>query len=456
MAIISIPDEDAPLKPTPNLKMQDDSYVGNTVDTRLENVSTISTYIQGSRMIVDYYSQVLGRDDSASTHSDDVLHIHKQYRLIRGVPVIVSSDLSQKQNSEGSRAFEITGSGSVPYGITPNSGDVMVLDIGDGREMELTVQSTERMSIYPEAYSDIEYRGVRILNQTDRGQIDSRVIETLFFNTELQRAGLKPLLTQSDTEHRNTLRRLYGVLVDRYLRDFLHQDYKTLLVPGQLSVVYDPYITRFVKSIMDHVSFPKLNDLNVLSTNGDVYTQESTIWDLLIDRDLTLLSIIPSKVGIASIRNFRTRPLMNSIFYSGVRDVVTVLDPSYSHDTDGRTSKAYKDLIPAGYQSDEIDDLIPVQNLNDATPIDFYTTNQLPIVRRIAEDNYYVFSKSFYEHKVPGSLLEQLVLDRLTKSNTNLADLTTMATMSLTLDNLERFYYTPIVLTLIKLSDGVL
>lgn len=456
MAFIGIPDEDKPRDPTPNLKMQDESYVGNTVDSRLSNVSTISTYIQGSRMVVDYYSQVLGRDDSASTHSDDVLHIHKQYRLIRGVPVIVSSDLSQKQNTDGGRSFEITGSGSVPYGISPNSGDVMVLDIGDGREMELTVQSTERMSIYPEAYSDIEYRGVRILNQSDRTQIDSRVIETLFFNTDLQRAGLKPLLTQTDTEHRNTLRRLYGVLADRYLRDFLHQDYKTLLVPGQLSVVYDPYITKFVKSIMDHVSFPRLNDLNVLSTNGDPYTQEDTIWDLLIDRDLTLLPVIASKVGIVSIRNFRTRPLMNSIFYSGVRDIVTVIDPSFSHDTTGRSSKSHGELISAGHITDDVNDLIPVQNLNSDKPVNFYTPSQLPLVRRIAEDNYYVFSKSFYEHKVPGSLLETLVLDRLTKSNTNLADLTTMANMALTLDNLERFYYTPIVLTLIKLSDGVL
>lgn len=456
MSFITVPDEEAPKKETPHIRIQDDTYMSNTVDSRLTNINTISTYIQGARMVVDYYSQILARDDSASSHSDDVLHIHKQYRVIRNVPVIVSSDLTPKQNSDGGRSFEVLGSGSVPLGISPNSGDVMVLDIGDGREMEMTVNSTERMSIYPEAYSEIEYKGVRILTAADRLQLDSRVIETLYFNVDMQRAGLRPILTKQDSEHRNTLRRLYSILTERYIRDFLHTDFKTLLVPGQESVVYDPYITRFFKSIIDHTSFPKLNDLNLLSTNGDPYTNEDTIWDLLIDIDLTLLSVMPCKIGLASIRKFRNRPLMNSIYFSGVRDVVTIVDPSYSHNTTGGSAKAHKELNDGGYQSNYVKDLIPVQNLNLDVPMLFYTETKLPIVRRIGEDNYYVFSKSFYENKVPGSLLERLVLDRIDKNTTDLANLTTLAEMSLRLDNLERFYYTPIILTLIKLSDGVL
>lgn len=456
MSFISVPDEDAPKPETPHLKIRDETYVGNTVDSRLSNTNTISTYIQGSRMIVDYYSQVLLRDDSASSHSDDVLHIHKQYRVIRGVPVIVSSDLSQKQNSDGGRSFEITGSGSIPFGISPNSGDVMVLDIGDGKELELTVNNTERMSIYPEAYNDIEYRGVRILERDDKAHLDSRVIETLYFNVDLQRAGLRPLLTQQDTEYRNTLRRLYGILVERYLRDFFHKDFKTILVPGQESVVYDPYITRFLKATVDHSSFPKMNDLNILSTNGDVYTNEDTIWDLLIDRDLTLLSIIPSKVGLASIAKFRNRPLRNSIYFSGVKDVVTIIDPSYSHDTMGGSAKSHKELNHGGLQVESFDKLAPIQNLNLTEPMLFYTEKKLPIVRRMGEDNYYVFTKQFYENKVPGSLLERLVLDRIDKSTTDFGNLATLAEMSLRLDNLERFYFTPIILSLIKLSDGVL
>ena len=86
----------------------------------------------------------------------------------------------------------------------------------------------------------------------------------------------------------------------------------------------------------------------------------------------------------------------------------------------------------------------------------FYTEKKLPIVRRMGEDNYYVFTKQFYENKVPGSLLERLVLDRIDKSTTDFGNLATLAEMSLRLDNLERFYFTPIILSLIKLSDGVL
>ena len=55
MSFSSVPDEAAPKPETPHLKIRDETYVGNTVDSRLSNTNTISTYIQGSRMIVDYY-----------------------------------------------------------------------------------------------------------------------------------------------------------------------------------------------------------------------------------------------------------------------------------------------------------------------------------------------------------------------------------------------------------------
>lgn len=458
MTYITIPDEVVEKKENPTLKIAKSDYVGNTVDSRLENISTISSYIQGSKWVVDYYQQILNRDDSASTHSDNSLHVHKQYRLIRGLPLIVLSELQASQNPDGQRTFEMTGSSSVPYSITPIEGDVIVADIGDGREMEFTVNNTERVSIYPESYVDISYRAVRVMDSNVRESLDSRVVETLYYSVDNQRIGIKSLLTKEETESKNELRKLYNVLVNRYIRDFLSNDYSTLILPGQDDVTYDPYITKFFKSIIDVTQFPESRDINILNMNGDEFALDETFWDCLINVDLTSLPIIASKVGKVSVNQYRTRPLFNSIFFSGVKMVVRVLDPGYSVNTPNQDRDNPFTITKAGTQTPDIKDLLPINDLNDEKL--WYTDNDtglsLPFINWIVEDSYYVLSGSFYEHKKPSSILEKLIIDRIEKGVMDYKLLSKIATYSLRFDNIERFYYTPIILALLKLSDGVL
>lgn len=458
MTYITIPDEVVEKKEHPTLKKAKSDYVGNTVDSRLQNVSTISSYIQGSKWVVDYYQQILNRDDAGSSHSDKSLHVHKQYRLIRGLPLIVLSELQASQNSDGQRTFEMTGSSSVPYDVTPIEGDVIVADIGDGREMEFTVNSTERVSIYPEAYVDINYRAIRVMDAAVRESLDSRVVETLYYSVDNQRIGIKSLLTKEEAESKNDLRKLYNVLVNRYIRDFVSNDYSTLILPGQDDVTYDPYITRFFKAIVDVTQFPESRDINILNMNGDEFALDETFWDCLIDVDLTTLPIVASKVGKVSVNQYRTRPLFNSIFFSGIKKVVRVLDPGYSVNTPMQDRHNSFTISKAGTQTPDIKDLMPVNDLNDEKIwyTDVGTNLKLPFITWIVEDSYYVLSESFYENKRPSSILEKLIIDRIESGVMDYKLLAKLATYSLRFDNIERFYYTPIILALLKLSDGVL
>lgn len=457
MSLITIPDEDDVKKETPTLKHSTDVYVGNTIDSRLENVNTISTYIQGQRWVVDWYSQILNRDDSASTHSDRSLHVHKQYREIRGVVLLVQSELQASQNASGQRSFEMTGTASVPYDLTPVEGDVIVADIGDGQEMEFTVTSTERTSIYPEAYIDVNYRAVRTVDSSVRRALDTRVVETLYYSVDNQRTGLKGLLTLEEANLKKDLSKLYNVLVRRYLRDFLSNKYVTLIVPEQGRPTYDPYLTRFVKAVVDATAFPEVHDINLLYMNGDEHAEDETLWDCLVNVDLTALSLICSKTGIVSVKEYRTRPLFNSIYFSGIESVVRVLDPSYSVNKGSREFGVTGGIRKAGAQSNDLNDIIPIKNLNE-TANNYIQKPEggLPYINRIVQDEYYVFSKAFYEDKIPTSKLEELVIDRVEKGTMDLKVLSNIAEFSLRFDNLERFYYTPVILALLRLSDGVI
>ena len=456
MTYITVPDDILPEKPAPTQKMTKTEYVGNTVDSRLQSVNTISTYIQGSRRIVDYYSQILGRDDAASTHSDDALHIHKQYRLIRGLPVILSNEMTGSQNSGANRSFELIEQGAVPFEITPREGDIIVADVGDGREMQFTVTSTERTSIYPEAYTDITYRGVRILNEDIRGEIDSRTIETLYYHVDMQRTGLKALLTREQSDIRTKLSNIAHALSQRYLRDFLSTKYGTLILPGQGMVTYDPYVARFVKSITDSRLYPEIHKLNLMSMFGDEVAADGTLWDLLLEGDLTQLPMVASKYGIASVDRYRSRPLMGSIYFSGIQRVITMVDPGYSVNITGRERVTAAVIEKAGTQTRDVKDLIMVSDLSNDKEEHNVQDSGLPFINWIVESPYYVLSESFYEKEIPTTVLERLILDRFTKHTTDMKLLYQLAVASLKFDNIERYYYTPLIIALIKLTDGVI
>jgi hypothetical protein len=77
-------------------------------------------------------------------------------------------------------------------------------------------------------------------------------------------------------------------------------------------------------------------------------------------------------------------------------------------------------------------------------------------IKRVIVDGFYVLSKDFYEDTDDQSMLEVLVGQTLRGEAINLSDLADLADYATKFDNLERFYYTPIILALIKMAPGVL
>lgn len=451
---MTLPDE--PSKDVPSIAITETPYQGNVVDTRKDSINTLSTYVSGQKWKVDAYLQVLGKDDAANTHSDDILAIYRQLRLVRGLTVMVTQDLQSRQSSEPDKHFEVTGSSDVPHGVTPNLGDIFVADIGDGRNAILTITSSERASFYQESLTSVEYRVVGYLDNEKQRNLDSKVIQTLYYDEEYLRSGLNPLITEQVVEDRRTLRELYSVLVTTYFRSFFSNKYKTFILPGQDGTTYDPYLTKFIKAIVDHEVYPYFHDVTIYSTNEDVYTVQNTIWELFLRGDMHMLPLLSKVAGIAPRRRYRTRPLFNGIYFSGIEAVVTMTDVPFSHDTAGMSNTVIGGLSKAGVRVPTVSEIMPILDLRDHTPEIIQPTKELPIITRIVEGDYYIFSNEFYDEGKPGSLLEKLVLTRLEDGDMDVSDLTKVVKNSLKFNNLERFYYVPILLALIKLADGVI
>lgn len=452
MSFITIPDE--VVKETPSISISKEPYQGAVVDGRLNNVNTLATYVAGSRWKVDMYLKVSGRDDVSNITSTDLLAIHSQLRHVKGVVLLVTQDLQSRQEGE-ERHFTVTGSADVPHGITPNLGDIFVAEIGDGRNAILTVTSSERSTYHSESMTSIEYSISGYMDEEKAHGLQSKVIETFHYDEEYLRRGINPIIHESVINVRNKLRELYGILGSEYYRTFFSNRYKTLMLPMQAVDTYDPYLVRFIKATIDHDEFPEYRHVTVYSTNEDPYTTQNTLWELFLQGSVHLLPGLSKYAAVAPMARYRSRPLLNSIYYSGIEGVITMTDLPYLFDADGTSLKTIGTIRKAQVTRKEVDKILPITDLREHTPIEIRPEGGLPIINRVIKDGTYVFSESFYSG-VAASTLEDLVLKRIGDGETNLNDLYKVASNSLTFNNLERFYYFPVIMTLIKLSDGVI
>lgn len=453
MSYIAIPDE--PDQRVPSIQISEEPYQGAVVDQRKDRINTLSTYNSGSRWRVDAYLQVLGKDDTANSHSDDILTIYRQLRLIKGLDIRVTQDLQSRQQSDNDRHFETTGAADVPMGVSINQGDILIAEIGDGRNAILTITSTERASFHTESLTSIEYRVISYLDEKKQRHLDSKVVQTLYYDEEYLRSGINPLITEEVVRDRRTLRELYSALIMTYYQSFFSSKYRTLIMPGQDFPVYDPYLTKFVKTIVDHDVYPQFHNITLYSTNEDVYTTQNTIWELFMRGDTHMLPLLSKYAGIAPRARYRTRPLFNSIYTTGIGGVVSIVDTPFQHDTEDNPPHVIDTIHKAGVRVPTVDEIIPILDLREPTPKDIIP-KELPIITRVVDDFTYVFSDSFYTDAKPSSMLEKLVLDRLDDGELDTSVLLQVAKNALKFNNLERYYYIPVIIALIRIADGVI
>jgi hypothetical protein len=133
--------------------------------------------------------------------------------------------------------------------------------------------------------------------------------------------------------------------------------------------------------------------------------------------------------------------------------VVTFQDVPFSVDSEGLLAHGQESFIDAGKRSGEIDAILP--NL-DMTIGQQAPSFEIPLTYPVLKDRCYIFTNEFYDDGTKKSMLEQLLYNRLDTETSNLQDLLRVAEAAPRLNNLDRFYYTPLILALIKLAPGVL
>jgi hypothetical protein len=423
------------------------SYKGVTVDTRYIPTSSLMTHVEGSSWTVNYYSQVLNVDNALAGQEINRNAIHQQYRLIKGLELKVTTPLASNQD-ETTKSMVVTGDANVYPFLIPNEGDMFLADIGDGREGVFKVTVSERKSLFKDTIHHISYQLIDYSTVERRADFDSKVIETLRFIRDFLEHGQNPMLHEEDYAILADLRDEYGDMLQRYFRSFMNREFGTLMLPNQPESVYDHYMVNAVTSYFNVADAKEIQHIRKMNVGDDLIMGDTSLWDVITYRNPKLLKHAFSTHGLVRAKTFDKNPVMESIYFSGISYVVYPKNSELFGDHHSATPlKIIEDqaIVNIHSQVKTLADLLGV--------IDFggLTQDDSPPIHSVTIDDYYIFSKAFYENTRPGqSRLELCVRDYLEGKAPNYKSLLAFCQTYHAWGSLERFYYVPIILILIK------
>jgi hypothetical protein len=450
------PDEESDI-PDP-VKTQPEHYKGVTVDLAENKRSGLTTYLEGQSWAVDYYSRVLNKNSGTGGLQVGLNASYQQYKLIRGFEFKVTSPLDTSQG-DSTKEMSLTGSANIYSILVPNEGDMFIADVGDGREGLFQVTSSTRKTIYAETAHEISYKMISYNDHTTAKDLNEKVVETVFFSKDFMRNGLTPLIHSDTVDVIKKLEEHNARLIALYFADFYSREHNTLIVPNQKYPTYDPFLTKFITNLLTNREHPLVRSIKLFNVENDQAMYEMSLWNCLETLDNALLSMVAQEMGIVAVRHFFSQPLFNSIYYSRVNSVIYPLQ--YQTNVDA----GYKEIAPklsaplkeGTRRFRELKRSIHETHLiMDTVDGPFKPVEGAPQeeIHPVTADSYYVFTKEFYNYDaIIGklSVLENMVRTALRREPIDTTALEQLCTSALKWDNIDRFYYVPVLLLMLRI-----
>lgn len=448
MGIIK-PRPGAPAKPVPNPVIAKPDYKSIAVDSRYQPKETLLSFIDGAPWTVEsYYLQVLGLDSGVAGQGLGIDPTLQGYKAIHGMEIRVTSALTNPTQDSIAKDLGSKGTATLYPPLIPNTGDVFTADLLDGRLGVFQVTDTTRLSIFRDTCHSIEYELIDFGGTAAvLADLKRKTLQTTYFEKDFVFHGQNPILVSEDYENLQYLRRNYGVLISQYFKRFTSKEYGTLILPEQADICYDGFLVTALKQHISTNSARELINLRQLNTDDDQAMSADSIWTVLLTRDRALFQDAFWQVGTVFASRFTRNPVFDGIRYSGVKKVVYPVDPMLRVDNHyDEQVKVPEDFIP-------LRKTVPNRKL--ASLINASAEDDTLVgIKNTFIDGYYVFSKQFYENNRTDegaqSLLELCVQDYLDGKEIPYSKIRTLVEASSRWDNVNSFYYIPVLIILIK------
>ncbi len=448
-------------------RIEPPKFDGITIDTRYTPSSALIAWAQGSNWSVDYYRQEMGQHTEPTPLDLAREKVYQQYRLIKGMVLKVNNALEFDQDTE-TRIMTAKGSGWVFPFVAPNQGDMFTANIGDGQIGLFTIsEPPRRKTILRDSIYEVSWTMVSILTQKQLDNLNYKIIQTLQYSNSSMINGCGPFITSEEQNRSDRYTALYQDILKRYLTDFFSREHSTLLVPDQWQKTYDHFIVKAFTTMVSNKEDLLVRKIRALNVMGAPIMKAWTVLDALLYKDAAKLYGSTERAHLVSTRNFRGQPTLQAIGFTGIDRLVYPMEPP----TDIDAQYDFRNyFLPEGVRFHEGKLRRPVPN----APILSQAERNLPFFKAIPDneelsqadqylrpadihpvviDDYYIFSTFFYNQNSKGqSKLELLARQAIEGKELNYRQLDRLLDSVHDWDNLERFYYHPVVMILLRLG----
>lgn len=465
MPIVNLP-QNPPESPKPNIPtvaVVNPAYRHSVVDTTLTPHSSLITYIEGSNFYGDWYSQIVSGDEELSEFQPNQIAPYQQYHKIIKLQTKLQDSLSFS-NDEETNILSVTGSLILFPHLIPNRGDVFIADVGDGRAGQFTVTNVSPLSYFKEACYSVTINLARWVDESLITKLDERVVKTSYFVSDYLIYGKNPIIAEERLIAQSTITEFRKELFALYNSQFFSNEFHSYLVPGQVGSVYDPYVNKGLKAIHDTREHNNLLRIRLQNVDGLDNAFQYSLYDAIIYKDRTRLAEAFRDYWLVSTSFFNSHINYQSIYYSGIKYCICAkqnvmnVDHEYT-ETYPLAGIALRELndfqidIASAYYRNSIDEfLYPGDTALD--PESVFVSDEVPLIHAIVTSPFYVFSEAFYNQDATGySKLEHLVSTYLDTGDINRTVLYGFCQSVRAWGRLEKFYYVPILLMLLKASE---
>ena len=441
-----VDDTHFPPQPRPDpIRTTDPRYRGIAVDNRYIPATDLLTHVEGSSWTVEYYSQALDRDTTILGQSLHKPAQYLQYRRIRQMELKVSQPLAATQEPNTKKMGYKGGANLYPV-LIPNQGDVFVAPVDDGRLGVFNVTSTERKSFYKDSVYAIEYEMLDYATPDRLRDLDVKTIQRLQYARDYLQSGQNPLVEEEVWQKITQLHGRFDAMLKTYMKQFMSDEFMTMLVPGQPWPTYDAWLVRALSELFETTASSELLAMRQLNCDDDPSMACVQLWNVLVSKDPDLLKFVNQRARLVWTTRFTRNPMFNGIRWSGIRLVVYPVDVEMTVDQElvGLEPLTDSELEETTSRAGRLEDLVTTQALAGLP------CEGAPLIHPVLCDDCYVLSRRFYENADGQSRLELMVWDYLYGRVLNPDLLGVFCETWHGWGALERFYYTPIVLMLMR------
>lgn len=454
-------DTNPPPKPTPPKEpyVSEKPYQGSEVDSERFPISTLLPYVKGSPWIVDYYRQLLRKDEESSSGQIGREAVYQQYQLIKEFELRVQSGFSPDFDEEKGE-HSMSGTAIIYPSFKPIKGDTIIADLFDGRVGVIDVKAVRQKTIFADSTYEIDYEVIDFLTDRKKHELVGKVVKTTVFVRDFAISGQDPLVVEEEYAQIQDLRASLHVLQKQYFWSLYNYETATVPVPKQKEGTYDSFLIKFFDNAFPIQDRDMTRPLTRYIVEGDAAFKSKTFWDMLVEGSDAYEEFIVREFDCIGTNYLRQYPVINGIGFSRLQKVLYPKGKGFGSEEYAGPHRAVRHTrLVSPYSDSEWGEMELrytvrrkiLNGLGDVPPADLF----VPLIHPVGIDDYYVLTEYFYSKAEYGqSHLELQTRAHIKGKKLHVPTLVQLKNDVPNWGEMERFYYIPLLTFLIRKAIG--